>query len=262
MIWFLPSLLFVSTIVSAASATRSELVIGPYTVSLASDGASGVLGGGASTSTVTFALPHRASVLHRGGLSPTGRVTVIARDNESEQLIVLAPEAGKLLGIVRAASAAISADGRFAVWARHSSGNTVATSAEFYAATVDELPVPASNAPAGLPGRLVYPEPSSGLHVLASNIERVDDSTFAFLDFSQQARATRVVVVRLSASEAPVVVAKPLNPSDLAEMSGTSAATPGKPAISRVDGEGLALRIDFAPVSADAQGRTATIRMW
>lgn len=257
---FFLSLLCVPAIVAGHSMTRSALAIGPYTAALAPGGTSLVLAGGTLAGSTAIPLLHPASTLRSGRLSPNGRLTVLVHENDGEQVVVLAPEAGKLLGAVRAAKAAISADGRFAVWARHPSSRATA-SAEYYAANIDELPAPASSGTAGLPGLRLYPEPSSGLHVLASTIERVDDATFAFLDFSQQARATRVVVVKLSDTEPPVVVAKPLNATDFAELAGASSASPGKPAISRADGEGLHLRVDFAPVSADAQGRTARIRM-
>lgn len=251
----------VAALIPVSSSQSSSMRTGSYTVSLSSDAASIIVAGGTSPTPTTYQLGQALRELRHGGLSPNGRLTIVGRGEDEELVVVLAPEAGTLLGTVRGGSAAISADGRFAVWARRSSGNAAA-SAEYYVATVDELPTPPSHAPAVLPGRLLYPGPGSGLHVLASTIERVDDSTFAFLDFSQHAQATRVMVVKLSDNQPPVVVARPLNPTDFAQMSGATSARPGKPALSRIDAEGLSLKIDFAPVSADAQGRTATIRMW
>jgi hypothetical protein len=145
------------------------------------------------------------------------------------------------------------------VWARPQTGSTV--SAEYYFANVDELPIAESGTP-GIPGRALYPPSGSRTHIRGSGIARVDPSTFAFLDFSPQDRSTRLVTVRLSSTEPPEIVERVLQPSDFSEGTISTAATPGAPTISRVAGEGLTLRVDFAAASAAASGRSATVRMW
>ena len=92
------------------------------------------------------------------------------------------------------------------------------------------------------------------------------DATFAFLVLATRGGAASVVGVRVGAGGEATVVSRPLTATDFTDRSSVDAAVLAGasrgPVISRLPGEGLVLRLDFASRSAAVQGRTARLRLW
>lgn len=248
--------------VSVIWSTPLQTAVGPYELSVAASPTGSVLVVKHGLTTVSYPLSVRLTSIDQASKSPAGRLVAIGRGDGDEFVVVIQPDSQRVLGMSRAGSVSVSADGRFVMWARHLAPNAM-ISAEYYAANVDELPLPAADGTAGIAGRLLYPDANSGLHVRGSDIVRVADSIFAFLDFSPQARTTRVIGITLSEAGSPTIVAQPLKPTDFLDAPPAAVSlTPGAPSIVRVDGDGLVLQIDLAPASPASPGRSARVRMW
>jgi hypothetical protein len=132
---------------------------------------------------------------------------------------------------------------------------------------VDRLPPLTDSRRVTKPGRLVYPTPGAAPHIRGSEIVSVGDATFAFLALAARGGAASVVGVRVGAAGDATVVSRGLTANDFTDRSlidavaMPSGTAPG-PVISRLPGEGLSLRLDFASRSAGVKGRTARLRLW
>jgi hypothetical protein len=215
-------------------------------------------------STTEYPVDVAATALKAAARSPSGRVTIVAETASGMSVMVVAPTTATMLAGGLAASAAVSDNGQFILWDRPQPAGAPPQSSEYRLVDVDALTASSDMSAAPLAGRVVYPTGGTDTHIRASAITSVGDSTFAFLDLSSTAT---VVAIRAIRGEAPSVVTRPLVPTDLvdpAQIEGAAlpATLAAGPSISRVLGEGLVVRLDFAGPSPGHSGKSARLRIW
>ncbi|HEY0875849.1 MAG TPA: hypothetical protein VGD94_20405 [Vicinamibacterales bacterium] len=256
---------FLSSNVGAIPPAQNVVQAGAYEASLQvlTSGSAGlVLRTDGSTTEYSFDVA--VTSLKAAAHSPSGRVTIVAETDGGMYVMVVAPASATTVAGGAAASAAMSDNGRFILWDRRQPAGGPPQSSEYRLVDVDALPLPADATAAPLGGEVVYPTTGTNPHIRASTISSVGDSTFAFLDLSSTAT---VVAIRATPGEAPSVMTRPLTATDLvdpAQLDGAvlPATLAAGPTISRVPGEGLVVRLDFAGPSPEHTGRSARLRIW
>ncbi|HEY0875846.1 MAG TPA: hypothetical protein VGD94_20390 [Vicinamibacterales bacterium] len=239
---------------------------GPYEASLEvlASGSTGLVLRHTDGSTTQYPNDVVATSLRTAAHSSSGRVTIVAETNGGMYVMVVAPASATTLAGGAAASAAVSDNGRFILWDRPQPPGAPPQSSEYRLVDVDALPLPTDPTGAPLGGEVVYPTAGTDPHIRASAITSVGDATFAFLNLSHAATA---VAIRATRGEAPSVVTRPLTATDLAdpaEIDGAAlpATLAAGPTISRVPGDGLVVRLDFAAAAQGHSGKSARLRIW
>jgi len=250
----------------AIAPAQKVIRTGPYEASLQAlaNGSTGLVLRHEDGTTTVYPIGVAATSLKAAAHSPSGRVTIVAETDGGMYVMVVAPASATTVAGGAAARAAVTCNGRFILWDRRQPAGGPPQSSEYRLVDVDALPLPADATAAPLGGEVVYPTTGTNPHIRASTISSVGDSTFAFLDLSSTAT---VVAIRATPGEAPSVMTRPLTATDLvdpAQLDGAvlPATLAAGPTISRVPGEGLVVRLDFAGPSPEHTGRSARLRIW
>jgi hypothetical protein len=257
---------YIPVTVDAITAAQNVVRMRPYEASLQvlAGESTGLVLRHTDGSTTEYPIDVAVTSLKAAAHSPSGRVTIVAETDGGVYVMVVVPASATTLAGGFAASAAVSDNGRFILWDRPQPAGAPLQSSEYRLVDVDALPLPTDTTTAPVVGHVVYPTGGTDSHIRASAITSVGDSTFAFLDLSSTAT---VVAIRAILGEAPSVVTRPLTPSDLvdpAQIEGAAlpATLAAGPSISRVSGEGLVVRLDFAAPSTGHSGKSARLRIW